>query len=413
MRTPKHPSTDTRFSLTHIRHEPRGCRAPQASPTLAPRARCHPTTNRFAPQPMGLAPRDLPNALRSTDPPLPGVEPRRFDGGWALCLWTTLSAVAHRAVPVRAMRAPSGCLSMTMRRGAFPIAVAGAIVAGLTVAFAPLASAAPIGAAAPSSALTYTDAPTERETALAARHGGGDVLVRRRAPLTQADGRTSGQRTDHTIYTVKYGDTLRSIAARFLGDERRWPELFAANRGSAGLADGRTLIDPDLIWPGLKIIIPVPPSPPPAPTEIAPTGTASPATTPMPATAAVPASAAPAPPDPASVGARPTASGSPGRAPLVYSAGVLGLAALGGALFLSRRRTRDAALPAVVGGQPPLAQGPDDFAESDLLETFAHRAHGGAVEPAVAIAHHAARFIAERGVAAATPLLIATQEGTR
>jgi hypothetical protein len=50
------------------------------------------------------------------------------------------------------------------------------------------------------------------------------------------------------IYTVKPGDTLRSIAARFLGDERRWRIIFQANRDK--------ISNPDIIRPGMELVIP-------------------------------------------------------------------------------------------------------------------------------------------------------------
>ena len=51
------------------------------------------------------------------------------------------------------------------------------------------------------------------------------------------------------IYTVQRGDTLRSIAARFLGDERRWREIFEANRA--------VISNPDIIRPGMQLVIPI------------------------------------------------------------------------------------------------------------------------------------------------------------
>jgi nucleoid-associated protein YgaU len=48
---------------------------------------------------------------------------------------------------------------------------------------------------------------------------------------------------------VQRGDTLRSIAARFLGDERRWREIFEANRA--------TISNPDIIRPGMELVIPI------------------------------------------------------------------------------------------------------------------------------------------------------------
>jgi LysM repeat protein/DNA-binding SARP family transcriptional activator len=63
---------------------------------------------------------------------------------------------------------------------------------------------------------------------------------------------TDGQRW----YTVEAGDTLSEIAARVLGDPERWPELFELNRDVATLDDGRTLVRPELIWPGLRLRLP-------------------------------------------------------------------------------------------------------------------------------------------------------------
>ncbi|MBV9542772.1 MAG: bacterial transcriptional activator domain-containing protein [Chloroflexi bacterium] len=42
-----------------------------------------------------------------------------------------------------------------------------------------------------------------------------------------------------------------------MGDPKRWPELFESNRG-AELEDGRALTNPNLIWPGLRLNMPVP-----------------------------------------------------------------------------------------------------------------------------------------------------------
>ncbi|HWQ12831.1 MAG TPA: peroxidase family protein [Roseiflexaceae bacterium] len=50
------------------------------------------------------------------------------------------------------------------------------------------------------------------------------------------------------VHVVQPGDTLRGIAARFLGDARRWPEIFQANRD--------VIANPDLIRPGMRLVIP-------------------------------------------------------------------------------------------------------------------------------------------------------------
>lgn len=68
------------------------------------------------------------------------------------------------------------------------------------------------------------------------------------------------------VYVVVAGDTLWDIAARRLGDPLRWPEIFALNRGVARQPQyGWTLTNPNLIWPGLPLRLPVEAAP--APTE--------------------------------------------------------------------------------------------------------------------------------------------------
>jgi len=56
-------------------------------------------------------------------------------------------------------------------------------------------------------------------------------------------------------YTVREGDCLSSISARLLGDEQRYPELFALNQGT-DMVGGRVLTNPNLIWPGLRLRVP-------------------------------------------------------------------------------------------------------------------------------------------------------------
>ncbi|MCF3185087.1 LysM peptidoglycan-binding domain-containing protein [Streptomyces polychromogenes] len=50
-------------------------------------------------------------------------------------------------------------------------------------------------------------------------------------------------------YTVKPGDSLSAIARRELGNEARWRELYAMNRGVIGA-------NPDLIHPGQVLTLP-------------------------------------------------------------------------------------------------------------------------------------------------------------
>lgn len=50
-------------------------------------------------------------------------------------------------------------------------------------------------------------------------------------------------------YTIEGGDTLSAIAKRFLGKASDYPKIFEANR--------EVIKDPNLIYPGQKIRIPL------------------------------------------------------------------------------------------------------------------------------------------------------------
>lgn len=54
--------------------------------------------------------------------------------------------------------------------------------------------------------------------------------------------------TSTEYYTIKSGDTLWAIAAKFLGNGSKYPEIFEANR--------EVIEDPDKIFVGQKIRIP-------------------------------------------------------------------------------------------------------------------------------------------------------------
>jgi nucleoid-associated protein YgaU len=69
--------------------------------------------------------------------------------------------------------------------------------------------------------------------------------------MEQRRGERGGQDTTSTrTYTVKSGDTLSDIAQSEMGDAKRWPELYEANKDAVGK-------NPDLIHPGLELKIPV------------------------------------------------------------------------------------------------------------------------------------------------------------
>ena len=69
--------------------------------------------------------------------------------------------------------------------------------------------------------------------------------------IEQRRGERGGQDSTSTrTYVVKSGDTLSDIAQSEMGDAKRWPELYEANKDAVGK-------NPDLIHPGLELKIPV------------------------------------------------------------------------------------------------------------------------------------------------------------
>lgn len=62
-------------------------------------------------------------------------------------------------------------------------------------------------------------------------------------------------------YTIQAGDTLWSIAARFLGSPNKWPELWRANaeaieRDQRRYSARRRMRGPDWIFAGSTLVIP-------------------------------------------------------------------------------------------------------------------------------------------------------------
>jgi hypothetical protein len=61
------------------------------------------------------------------------------------------------------------------------------------------------------------------------------------------------------VHRVAPGDTLWDIAGRVLGDPYRWREIWRLNAGRR-MADGRRFVDPDLLRPGWRLLMPPGPS---------------------------------------------------------------------------------------------------------------------------------------------------------
>lgn len=264
---------------------------------------------------------------------------------WGLWLWLSASVVlrlvvlatdgyAHGTAWAVALRALSDRVTLPVIRRVVDGAVVATIVVQFvgrvsTVSAAPLAShetaptvVAPVETyqATPSEVVTGAATTVVAETGATtyqvkrgdnlwdiARqfYGQGDAfprIVEANEGRTMADGRTftrSGviqpgwelriplpdltvATASEVTYVVQPGDSLSSIAGRLLTGPDAWPTIFAANRGTASLPDGRVLTRPDLIWPGLRLSVPAPAAPPPAGTAAAPGQSVSLAGAPVP-----------------------------------------------------------------------------------------------------------------------------------
>ena len=234
--------------------------------------------------------------------------------------------------------------------------------------------------------------------------------------LVEPEARASSQSNGPAYYVVQESDTLRGIAARYLGDEARWPEIFDLNLGKARLEDGRVLADPDLIWPGLHLRLPqgtargsseqTPPATAGAGKGEPIVAAATPTVEVRPTTVPAAPTSKPAPPPnergaaeapAATVESQPPAEDGSGS-PFPYSGAALAAtAALAGAFLVARRRVRRSL------DEPPIPTEPepppsDDFAEAEFARVLTHQIHGGEVEGAALVAERAIRFLAEHGL---------------
>ena len=75
---------------------------------------------------------------------------------------------------------------------------------------------------------------------------GKEEPVQQRQANTQRPAQPSAQPTRD--YTVKSGDSLSKIAKQFYGNAGEWDKIYQANKDK--------IKDPDMIYPGQKIVIP-------------------------------------------------------------------------------------------------------------------------------------------------------------
>ncbi|MDI6857198.1 MAG: LysM peptidoglycan-binding domain-containing protein [Dehalococcoidia bacterium] len=168
-------------------------------------------------------------------------------------------------------------------------------------------------------------------------------------PLSGYNVWTAGE---HVMYRVRPDDSLWRISESLLGDGFRWTEVWELNQGRV-MTDGRRFTDPDLIYPGWILQLPLE-----ARVEVAPPPAEAPPTPSTPAPPSIPSPTAPAPTPseaeraaqekPTSVPAQePERDGSRGvqwpfPGPSQVLAAAAGLAATGAAVLVVRRLARRA-----------------------------------------------------------------------
>jgi DNA-binding SARP family transcriptional activator/nucleoid-associated protein YgaU len=246
-------------------------------------------------------------------------------------------------------------------------------------------------------------------------------------------------------YTVRQGDTLTSIAAALLGDGARWNELFELNRGASSADGAHSLVDPNTIWPGLRLQLPestdlaapdaeslpaeepaqtellvasapqlepdtarpvvaASVEPPPAPKEQAPLlrtphvqqpvvlDPQDAASDTQPEPQSEPISATPAADAEVSISPQPWQTPVPG---LPFALGGLGLAGVAGLAFGARRIRRLRPLPQEPENEVVVQGG---FAEAQLAHDLTRGLHGVGFDPLAALVAEMEHFLAEHGL---------------
>jgi putative peptide zinc metalloprotease protein len=154
-----------------------------------------------------------------------------------------------------------------------------------------------------------------RPTSPAAHAPGSDDVIP--AFASSAAPLVASHSVANQVYVVQPGDTLWGIADQHLGDPERWTVIFDLNAG-VPQPDGRSLVDPDLIYPGWKLELPgsqpaaaiIPSSSPPVGQAAADLIPASLSPTQRTAASTSPAGSPPPPHLPASTTASPVVTGS-------------------------------------------------------------------------------------------------------
>jgi nucleoid-associated protein YgaU len=208
-------------------------------PLLAPMpqaARLSPVEALIAPLPEPATPAETSASAEdpisipepAAPPPLPAPSPHE---------------VLEPVLPAPVILRPRRVLAPAWSREALPrrLAVAIAVALLCAVTLAPSSSPRPRPVAAPAGTIVATSAAFgDDDSSL--------LEARRLFSLLPAP-------PSSVLVAVRRGESLWTISARALGDARRWPELWRANRGRA-MSGGERFMNPAVIRPGWKLALP-------------------------------------------------------------------------------------------------------------------------------------------------------------
>ncbi len=180
----------------------------------------------------------------------------------AWLLWAILVAV----IATETVRAVHRIRLPTLRVTAPPEGFLTGLISAVVVAATSTAARGTLPAATPTPTVATVPQPPPGPTAstadtranLSMRQAADRVGTAKLAARAQVD---AGQVTlvvagQHYTYTVRRGDTLSHIAAAWLGDPDRWPEIYHLNKGRHFPDVGGTLHNPNLIYPGWILDLP-------------------------------------------------------------------------------------------------------------------------------------------------------------
>lgn len=236
---------------------------------------------------------------------------------WAAFAWSTVVETAAFLAHAKAPRLPVISPVQGLAAALVAAIVAGVLASGVRAAAATTPTVAvPARPAVVAVALADPAGPAQATPTVAAHADPGPAVAVR---AYVGDGRPvlvhAGE--DTFTYTVAKGDTMWTIAAAWLGDPHRWPEICQLNLHEHFPTVGGTLTDCDLIYPNWVLELPPDATPPPGArpltpdrpdtTKPAPTAPASPGPTPGTSPSVSPTASAPST-DPDGVAPDPTAA---------------------------------------------------------------------------------------------------------